>query len=135
MLPNILINMKISIVLGLLLFPLFSFPQNSLNLYSAKPKLNSITVINPTSFQLKGQKFLLSPLKFVPETEFTVFNKTTQLNDFYYVQKDTFYYQKSVFIPENSIYQPKFDSFNPSGASDVGSAVLVGIINTVLGKF
>ena len=127
--------MKISIVLGLLLFPLFLFAQHSLNLYSAKPKLNSITIINPTSFQLKGQKFLLSPLKFVPEAEFSIFNNTTKLNDFYFVQKDTFYYHKSVFIPENSIYQPKFDSFNPSGASDFGSAVLVGLINTVLGKF
>mgnify|MGYP003605675059 CR=1 FL=1 len=126
--------MKKSIVFGLLLFPLFIVAQNSLNLYSATPKLNTTTAINSTSFQIKGQKFLLSPLKFVPETEFTVFNKSSQLNDFYYVQKDTFYYQKSIFIPENHLFQPKIDSFSPSGATDLGSALIFGAINTILGK-
>jgi hypothetical protein len=134
-LPNILINMKKSIVFGLLLFPFFIFAQDGLNFFVAKPKLNTASVINSTSFQFKGQKFILSPLKFIPEAEFTVYNKTTQLNDFYYVKKDTFYYQKSAFIPENHMFQPKLDSFNPSGASDLGSAVIIGIINTVFGKF
>ena len=127
--------MKKSIVFGLLLFPIFIFGQNSLSLYSGNAKLNTTTVINSTTFQLKGQKFLLSPLKFVPEDSFTVYNKTSQLNDFYSIKKDTFQYQKSVFIPENHIFQPKVDSFSPSGATDLGSALIFGAINTIFGKF
>lgn len=127
--------MKISIVLGLLLFPIFIFGQNSLSLYSAKPKFYDPAAAISTSFQLKGQKFLLSPLKFVPEDYFTIYNKTSQLNDFYSIKKDTFYYQKSVFIPENHMFQPILDSFSPSGATDLGSALVLGVLNTIFGKF
>ena len=127
--------MKKSIIFGILLFSLFIFGQNSLNLLSAKPTLHTTNALNSTPFQIKGQKFLVSPLKFIPEAEFTIYNKTSQLNDIYYIKKDTFYYQKSVFIHENQLFQPKVDSFSPSGATDFGSALILGVIHTIFSKF
>ena len=127
--------MKKSIVFGLLLFPLFIVAQDSLNLFVTKPKLNTTSAINSTFFQLKGQKFLLSPLKFVPENTFSIYNSTTQLNDRYHITRDTMYYQKSVFIPENQLFQTKFDSFNPNGTTNMGSALIIGVMNTLFGKF
>lgn len=127
--------MKKSIVLGLLLFPLFIFGQNKLNVFSQHVIQNPVIVTNPSFFKLKNYAFQLSSVKVVPETEFTIYNKTTQLNDFYYAKRDTFHYQKSVFIPQNHLFQPKIDSFNPSGASDLGSAIVIGLLNTFIGKF
>lgn len=127
--------MKISIVLGLLLFPIFIFGQNKLNVFSQHVIQNPVVVTNPPFFKLKNYTFQLSSVKVIPETDFTIYNKTTQLNDFYYVKRDTFHYQKSVFIQQNHLFQPKIDSFNPSGASDFGSAIVLGLINTFIGKF
>jgi hypothetical protein len=127
--------MKKSIVLGLLIFPIFIFGQTNVQVFAPKVYFTSSVVSNRPLFDLKNYTFQLTSMRFNPKNEFSIYNKTTQLNDFYGVKKDTFYYRKSVFIPENNIYSPKIDSFNPNGASDFGSAVLAGVINTIVGKF
>ena len=133
--PNILIIMKKSIFLGLLLFPIFIFGQTRMHIFSPQTFHSAPVVSHQPFFNLKNYTFQLTSLNFKPETDFTIYNKTTQLNDFYYVKRDTFYYQKSLFIPENHMFAPKIDSFNPSGASDFGSAVLSGVLNTIFGRF
>ena len=127
--------MKKSIVLGLLLFPILIFGQTRMQIFSPQKFHSASVVSNQPIFNLKNYTLQFTSLSFNPETDFTIYNKTTQLNDFYYVKRDTFYYQKSVFIPENQMFAPRIDSFNPNGASDFGSAVLSGLINTVIGKF
>lgn len=121
--------------MGLLLFPSYIFSQNNLQIFAPKAYLNPTFVSNRPFFDLKNYTFQLSSALSNTQDEFSIYNKTTKLNDFYEVKKDSFYYRKSVFIPENNIYMPNIDSFNPNGASDFGSAVLAGLINTIVGKF
>ncbi|WP_432671849.1 hypothetical protein [Flavobacterium sp. SM2513] len=127
--------MKKSIVLAVLLFPIFIFGQTRFQVFSPKTFHTASVVSKQPLFSLKDYTFQLSVLGFNPETDFSIYNPTTKLNDFYYVKKDTFYYQKSVFVPQNTMFTPKIDSFNPNGASDFGSAVLSGVLNTIFGKF
>ena len=127
--------MKKSIVLGLLLFPIFIFGQNNVQVFAPKVYFTPSVATNTPLFNFKNYTFQLSSMQFNPQKEFSVYNKTTHLNDFYEVKKDTLYYRKSVLIPENNMYSPKIDSFNPNGASDFGSAVLAGVINTFISKF
>ena len=127
--------MKKSIVFGLLLFPILLFSQTRIQVFAPKTfQLNSV-VSNKPFFNLKNYTFQLTSVQFNPETSFSVYNKATQLNDFYYVKRDTLHFHKSVFIPENNMYLPKIDSFNPNGASDFGSAILSGVLNTLFSKF
>jgi hypothetical protein len=126
--------MKKSIILGLLLLPIFIFGQSKVQVFSSQVFQTPSVVSNPPFFNLKNYTFQLRSVKFAPEPDFTVYNRTTQLNDLYNVKKDTFYYQKSVFIPENHLFGTKTDSFNPGGAPDLGSALVLGLLNTIFGK-
>lgn len=127
--------MKKSIVLGLLLLPIFIFAQNNVQVFAPKVPFTSSVASNSPLFDLKNYTFQLSNLRTNPQNEFSIYNKTTQLNDFYGVKKDTLYYRKSVMMPLNNYYSTHSDSFNPNGAPDFGSAVLVGLINTFINKF
>jgi hypothetical protein len=74
-------------------------------------------------------------MQFNPQNEFSIYNRTTRLNDLYGARKATFYYRQSLIIRKNNVNSPKIDSFNPNGASDFGSAVLAGLINTFMSQF
>ena len=60
---------------------------------------------------------------------FSIYNRNTKLNDIYLHSKDTLYYEKSTYINSNQYIQK--DSFNPNGASNFGSGVIIGALNTV----
>ena len=57
------------------------------------------------------------------------------LNDNFSIYKGQFEYKNSIFIPENMIYNSKIDSFNPNGASEFGSALIIGVLNFAQGLF
>ena len=60
---------------------------------------------------------------------FSIYNRNTKLNDFYLLSKDTLYYKKSIYINSNQYIRK--DSFNPNGASNFGSGLIIGTLNTV----
>ena len=60
---------------------------------------------------------------------FSTYNRNTKLNDIYLPSKDTLYYEKSIQINFNQYMQK--DSFNPNGASNFGSGVIIGTLNTI----
>ena len=125
--------MKKSIILGLLLLPIFIFGQSKVTVFSPHVFQTPSVVLNPPFFNLKNYTFQFRSVK-ITEPDFTIYNKTSQLNDLFCTKKDTIYYQKSIFITENHLYGIKTDSFNPGGAPDLGSALLLGLLNTVFGK-
>ena len=73
--------------------------------------------------------FTFNQLNFYTKNDFSVFNRTTMLNDNFSVYKGQFEYKNSIFIPENLLFNSKTDSFNPNGASDFNNALLIGVLN------
>ena len=75
------------------------------------------------------QFFTFNQLNFYTKNDFSVFNRTTMMNDNFSVYKGQFEYKNSIFIPENLLFNSKTDSFNPNGASDFNNALLIGVLN------
>ena len=73
--------------------------------------------------------FTFNQLNFYTKYDFSVFNRTTMMNDNFSVYKGQFEYKNSIFIPENLLFNSKTDSFNPNGASDFNNALLIGVLN------
>ena len=73
--------------------------------------------------------FFFFQLNFYTKNDFSVFNRTTMMNDNFSVYKGQFEYKNSIFIPENLLFNSKTDSFNPNGASDFNNALLIGVLN------
>ncbi len=81
------------------------------------------------------QRIFFNQLDLYTNNDFSIFNRTTMLNDNFSVYKGDFEYKNSVLIPENMLFNNKIDSFNPSGLCDFKSAVLTGIINLTISLF
>ena len=73
--------------------------------------------------------FTFNQLNFYTKNDFSVFNRTTMMNDNFSVYKGHYEFKNSVFIPENMVFNSKIDSFNPSGTDEFGSALLMGVLN------
>lgn len=73
--------------------------------------------------------FTFNQLNFYTKNDFSVFNRTTMMNDNFSVYKGHYEYKNSVLIPENMFFNSKTDSFNPNGASDFNNALLIGVLN------
>ena len=96
-------------------------------------------VLQPIKLDVKlnSNKHFISfnQLKFYTKNDFSVYNKATMLNDNFSIYKGQFEYKNSIFIPENMVYNSKIDSFNPNGASEFGSALIIGVLNFAQGLF
>ena len=73
--------------------------------------------------------FTFNQLNFYTKNDFSIFNRTTMMNDNFSVYKGHYEYKNSVLIPENMFFNSKTDSFNPNGASDFNNALLIGVLN------
>lgn len=58
----------------------------------------------------------------------SVYNQNTKLNDVFMIKKDTSNQVKSTINFNNNFRNPKIDSFNPYGASDAKSGLIIGAI-------
>ncbi len=65
---------------------------------------------------------------------FTVYDKTTHLNDNYSVFDGKYCRTNSRTFSNNSWMGTKIDSFNPNGTNNVGTAVVSGFLNIIFGK-
>ena len=86
-------------------------------------------------FNKNKPTFVLNHLQFRTDYDFSIYNRTTQLNDNFSYYNGKLEYKNSMIIPENLIYNNKMDSFNPNGVCDFKSAVLTGILNLTLSLF
>ncbi len=73
--------------------------------------------------------FTLNQLNFYTKNDFSIYNRTTMMNDNYSIYNGQFEYKNSILIPENMVFNSKIDSFNPSGTDEFGSALLMGVLN------
>ena len=73
--------------------------------------------------------FTFNQLNFFTKNDFSIYNRTTMLNDNYSFYKGKFEYKSSILIPQNMVFNSKIDSFNPNGTDDFGSALLMGVLN------
>lgn len=65
---------------------------------------------------------------------FSEYNPTTGLNDNYSLINDEHVYTNSSFLFQNNIRGPKIDSFNPYGASNIQTSLVLGTFNKLLDK-
>ena len=102
---------------------IMSFKKDTIKInkqISVHNKIDSILLYKPKIIL----KFNSSDLN-----SFSTYNRNTKLNDIYLPLKDTLYYEKSIYINSNQYIQK--DSFNPNGASNFGSGVIIGTLNTL----
>ncbi len=67
-------------------------------------------------------------------TQFSIYNTYSTYNDVYFLQNGNYYRSNSNLVLENNLRGSKIDSFNPFGATDLGTAVVFGFINFLLDK-
>ncbi|RBA29955.1 hypothetical protein [Flavobacterium tibetense] len=87
------------------------------------------------NFNNNKPTFVLNQLQFRTDYDFSIYNRTTQLNDNFSYYNGKLEYKNSIIIPENLIYNNKMDSFNPNGVSDFKGALLTGFLNLTLSLF
>lgn len=65
------------------------------------------------------------------ENTFSVYNPLTGFNDNYVKGRDSYFSIHSTMSKPNIWAGEKRDSFNPSGATNIGTAVIVGVLNSI----
>jgi hypothetical protein len=100
----------------------------------AQIKIDSIhPILQPIKFDVNLNKnkysFTFNQLNFYTKNDFSIYNRTTMMNDNYSVYNGKFEYKSSILIPQNMLFNSKIDSFNPSGTDEFGSALVMGVLN------
>lgn len=100
----------------------------------AQIKVDTIQpILQPVKFDINLNTnkhfFTFNQLSFYTKNDFSIYNRTTMMNDNFSVHNGQFEYKNSILIPENMVFNPKIDSFNPSGTDEFGSALLMGVLN------
>lgn len=70
----------------------------------------------------------------IPPADFTIYNKTTGLNDNYTLYNDEYKASLSNPVLVNDFRGSKVDSLNPSGSDTIGGALFVGFFNFLFQK-
>jgi hypothetical protein len=123
--------MKIYLVIILLFSNIYLFAQMKTVIAQTFQQPINLNV----NFNKNKPSFVLNQLQFRTDYDFSIYNRTTQLNDNFSYYNGKLEYKNSMIIPENLIYNNKMDSFNPNGVCDFKSAVLTGILNLTLSLF
>lgn len=66
--------------------------------------------------------------------QLSVYNSFSQRNDVYFLQHGNYYRMSPKIVAENNLMGIKKDSFNPYGVSNLGSAVVMGVISVLFDK-
>jgi hypothetical protein len=109
---------------------LFSFAV----LYSQTDTIQKKTFIYP--LLLKTNQNSIKPFRYTLKLNdskdiFTVYNQSTKLNDVFIIKNDTTILVKSINNFNNNYRNLKIDSFNPYGASDAKSGLIIGAIGGI----
>jgi hypothetical protein len=115
---------------NILIFILSSYSVLCQNQFKSLPKLPS-TFVN-----FSNNTYLLSFNYKKPSSlyQLSIYNSTTNLNDNYYLIGEKYYMSNtksfSFFGPDGQ----RIDSFNPNGTNDFKSALVIGVVNSLLKK-
>lgn len=105
--------------------------KDSLKVFSRKPyaftatKFDSIRRISSSAGIYKNKAV-------TNDYSFSVYNKTTKNNDLYLLNNNSAQYSRSDILIENNFRNNKIDSFNPAGAPNVQSGMLMGVFNLLV---
>jgi hypothetical protein len=109
-------------------------------LFSIAVLYSQTDTINNKNFKfpllLKTKKDSIKPFRYTLSVKdnkdiFSVYNQSTKLNDVFIIKKDTTTLVKSINNFNNNYRNPKIDSFNPYGASDAKSGLIIGAIGGI----
>lgn len=85
--------------------------------------------LNTTNYNFNFKKIALKK-----NLSFSSYNPITKLNDTYLIIDGEYSYSKSNFLFENNFRAQKIDSYNPYGASNMSTALLLGTVGEFLNK-
>ena len=122
-------NIKTVLFLILLVFSTLIYAQSKDSL------LTKTNVFKSLNFDFKTNDYTIGfkNIDFSKNNQlFSSYNETTKLNDIYLLNNDSFIYSKSSLLFKNSFRGNKINSFNPYGTSNIGSALIFGLIDSIL---
>ena len=101
---------------------------------SAQIKVDTIQpILQPIKINLNlstTKHFLtFNQLSLYTNNDFSIYNRTTMMNDNYSIYNGQYEYKNSILIPQNMVFNSKIDSFNPNGTDEFGSALLMGFLS------
>ncbi|EGV44692.1 hypothetical protein BZARG_1541 [Bizionia argentinensis JUB59] len=126
-------KLKTKLIITLLTFGTSVYAQSKDSLITINNVFNSVSLnsnINSTSYDLDLNNINLPTKNLL----FSSINKTTQLNDNYLVINEAYIYHNSNFLFENKFKGSRIDSYNPYGASNINSALFLGVVGVFLNK-
>ena len=123
---------RILITASLLFYSFFFFGQNQSSL------VNTFQV-NNDHFKMVLNDFPKPMFSFDTKlintsNQLSVYNSFSKNNDNYILQQGEYYVLSPKFLLENNWRGNKIDSFNPYGAPNIGSALVLGFISVLFDK-
>jgi len=118
-------KIKILIFLAFLVFSTSIYAQNTDLLFTKTDLSKGFNAYNYT-LDLKNINFPKNNLRL------SLYNETTKLNDIYFISNDSLIYSKSRMRFGNYFGENEIDSYNPHGVDDICSAIIYGLIGTIL---
>lgn len=122
--------MKKIFCVSFLLFCFIGFSQQPVSLVLGKT--NHSFSPNSPSFSLNDVSFSLNlsdHKNYADKYWLAVYNPMTQMNDRYVNVGERYYLSNTKSFPIYNFDGTKIDSFNPNGASDLGSGIVSGLLN------
>ena len=128
-------RMKKIFCFSFLLLSFIGFTQNPVSFVMGKTNPSFST--NPPTFNLKDISFglnLSESKNYTDKYWLILYNPMTQMNDHYVNVGEQYCLSNTKSFPIYNFDGTKIDSFNPNGASDLGSGIVSGLLNLFLGK-
>jgi hypothetical protein len=110
------------------------YSQSKDSLYKIKKAKYVFIPTNLDSIKKLNDALIWTKNGSLKNNSFSIYNKASGTNDLYIINTDSMKYNKSILINENNFRNNKIDSFNPMGASNLQSGVLLGVFNLLLKK-
>jgi len=124
-------SIKNSLSLIILVFMSLSMYSQSKDSLSIKKPKTSIYYTFSTQYQ---PNYSLQFTKYKNQKNnypFSIYNQATKLNDLYSTNKGVYYYKYSTKNIKNDFNTNKIDAFNPHGATDLGNAIVSGVLSSL----
>lgn len=126
--------MKKLLIASLLISNVCLFAQNTQEgIVTFQPSQYTSSLMK--SFNFNKPTYTFTQLQFYNKNDFSIYNRTTMMNDNFTVYNNQIEYKNSSIIPENLIATVKMDSFNPNATDSFEGAFLTGAINLLAGLF
>jgi len=110
------------------------YSQSKDSLYKIKKAKYVFIPTNLDSIKKLNDALIWTKNGSLKNNSFSIYNKASGTNDSYIINNDSMKYNKSILINENNFRNNKIDSFNPMGASNLQSGLLLGVFNLLLKK-